>query len=350
MATSKTLSNLSSPDIALNSRYSSAIDSTTRTALASLGAFIDYSDYTLTYEDICEKLFVKIGLSLIKRHNQVDKFGQFHAAGTGKDIEEIHIGDFSSYAYDKTGSHLLGVKNPPTINVDYTKQQRRSTYSMSIYDKQFKPCFNNLSESADFITEHFNRMLQSIKKDNFTLGKHALGMIDFTQGNMTYQVPTVQTASDVQIFLRTLKKASMDMTFNNSVLCEGLVDSITPLEDQILFINKDVLAHVDVDILAGVFNLDKIEIANRIIVLDDFGDTLENCCAILMDRNKLKIYDDLYNVESFRNGEGMFTNYFYNIWQTYRISPYSQAIKFEYTNAETVNANAESNESQGSET
>lgn len=335
MATNKTLSELNSPDIALNTAYNSSIDSTTRTALTNLGAWIDGTDYTLTYEDICEVLFTKIGKSIIRRHNQIDKFGMFHVKGDGKDIEEIHVGDFTSYAYDKTGSRVISGGQQPNVETDYTKQQRRSTYDMRIYDAQWRPVFNNLTEKEDFISEHFNRMIQSIKKDNYLLGKHSLGMIDFTKGNMTYEVPFVTDEQSVSTFLRTLKKASMDMTFNNTLLNEGGVDSICDKSDQVLFINKDVLAHVDVDVLARVFNLEKIEIAQRIIILDDFGDTLENCGAILMDSKKLKIYDDLYRVESFRNGDGLYTNYFYHIWQTYRISPYLQAIKFEYTSAES---------------
>jgi len=330
MATSKTLANLDTPDIAVNNRYSTAIDSTTRSALSTIGAWISKSNYSLTYEDICNTFFTKIGQTLISKHNQVDKFSRFHAKGTGKDIEEIHVGDYSSYAYDKTGAHLISGGQQPTVTVDYSKQQRRSTYSMRIYDEQWKPVFNDLSTKEDFIMEHFNRMTQSIKKDDYTLGKKTLSMIDFTQGNMTYQVPTVTNAKSVQTFLRTLKKASMDMTFNNSLLNEGGVDAICDKSDQVLFINKDVLAHVDVDVLAGVFNIDKIDIANRIIVLDDFG-TIENCCAILMDYRKMKIYDDVIRTESFRNGEGLYTNYFYHVWATYRISPFHQAVKFQYT-------------------
>lgn len=333
MSTAKTLNNLATPDVALNSSYSSAIDSTTRTALSALGAWIEGADYSLTYEDICEALFVKIGKTLIQKHNQVDKFRLFHEAGDGKDIEEIHVGDYSSYAYDKTGAHVISGGQQPDVTTDYTKQQRRSTYDARIYDYQWRPVFNNIGTKESFIMEHFNRIRQSIVKDDYILGKHALGMIDFSKGNMVYQVPTVQSASDVQTFLRTLKKASLDMTFNNTLLNEGEVDAITPKEDQVLFINKDVLAHVDVDVLAGVFNLDKIDIANRIIILDDFGDVLENCCGILMDKRKLRIYDDLNTVESFRNAEGLYTNYFYHVWQTYRISPFMQAVKFQYTNA-----------------
>lgn len=335
MATQKTLSNLNAPDIALNTRYTSAIDSTTRSALSSLGAWINSADYSLTYEDICSIFFTKIGKSFIARHNQIDKFAIFHAKGDGKDIEEIHVGDYSSYAYDKTGAHVISGGAQPTVKVDYSKEQRRSTYDMRIYDAQWEPVFNNLTEKEDFISEHFNRMLQTIKKDDYTLGKHALGMIDFAKGNMTYQVPTVTDGDSVEKFLRTLKKASMDMTFNNTLLNEGGVDAITEKSDQVLFINKDVLAHVEVDVLARIFHMGKADIDPPIITLDDFGDTLQNCCAILMDRRKLKIFDDLYRVERFRNGEGMYTNYFYHIWQTYRISPFMQAVKFEYTSAES---------------
>lgn len=330
MSTAATLANLNAPNIAVNNAYNTAIDSTTRSALSSIGAWIAKSDYTLTYEDIANTFFTKIGLTMITKHQQVDKFRQFHAVGDGKDIEEIHVGDYAGYAYDKTGANVLADQGEPTINVNYSKQQRRSQYAMTIRDLQWRPVFNDITTKQDFIYEHFNRMTQSIKKDDYILGKKCLGMIDFTQGNMTYQVPTVTSAKSVQTFLRTLKKASMDMTFNNTLLNEGGVDAICDKSDQVLFINKDVLSHVDVDVLAGVFNIDKIDIANRIIVLDDFGQ-ISNCCGILMDTRKMRIYDDVVDVEAQRNAKGRFTNYFYNVWATYRISPYRQAIKFEYT-------------------
>ena len=60
-------------------------------------------------------------------------------------------------------------------------------------------------------------------------------------------------------------------------------------DEQILLLHKDAKVNIDVEYLAGIFNLSKTEMEARIVTVDDFG-TLGDCYAILVDANAPKIH------------------------------------------------------------
>lgn len=102
----------------------------------------------------------------------------------------------------------------------------------------------------------------------------------------------------------------------------------TPKEDQILFIKADALAELDVEVLAGVFNLEKAVIPQRIIEVDDFGGMGNNVVALLVDKNILNIYDKDVFADTQHNADGAFDNHFLHVHQIYFMDHFSNAIRF----------------------
>jgi len=86
-------------------------------------------------------------------------------------------------------------------------------------------------------------------------------------------------------------------------------------EDILIITKPDVLETINVDYLAGVFNLSKGEITGRIIeVPDDYGfgsyDINKNWLAIVLDKRFFRIYPTLYEGSSILNPASLVTNTF----------------------------------------
>lgn len=97
---------------------------------------------------------------------------------------------------------------------------------------------------------------------------------------------------------------------------------------------------VDVEFLAAKFNLEKAEIAKRIIKVPEFGyDVHDNegnfvthitspIEAVVIDRRALKFKNDLDLDTSFFNDETLVSNYWKHFWATYQINPLAQVLVF----------------------
>ena len=111
----------------------------------------------------------------------------------------------------------------------------------------------------------------------------------------------------------------------------------------------------DVEVLALSFNMDKAELIGRQIGVDGFGTidearleeifaddpyttytpfteeeltALKSISGLMVDRDWFMIFDNYYNMTEIYNPEGLYWNYFYHVWKTFSISPFSNAILF----------------------
>ena len=93
-----------------------------------------------------------------------------------------------------------------------------------------------------------------------------------------------------------------------------------------IIISSAVSSIVDVDVLAAAFNMERADFMGRVIYVDDFG--IDGVYALMCDRRFFQIYDSLRETGSFYNPARMEWRYFWNVWQTYSVSPLANAVIF----------------------
>lgn len=106
--------------------------------------------------------------------------------------------------------------------------------------------------------------------------------------------------------------------------------------DLILITTPQVKASLDIDLYAGLFNMDKAEIKSRIITVDNFNivnangtvDTTSKRFAMLVDRDFFQFYTRLIQAESVRNPNSLYTNQFMHIWSLLATCDFANAIEF----------------------
>lgn len=305
--------------------YQNRIPEATQQNISTIGNALQ--TYTMLYNEFCSALVNKIGKTILETRLFKNKLARFKtgALTTQQDVEEIFIEMAKAEgSYDKTGPNPLGRRNPPDVKVIYHRQNRQDYYAISIGDIDFLRVFRSESTLDAFIAGLINSVYSGAEYDEYVAMKNLLATYD---GYCTYGVKAITNDTTAKQFVKTVRKASQDMTFASTAHNKAGVKTWTPVANQVLLVNKDVLAEVDVEVLAKAFNMGKTDIQVEIVSMDDFAG-LENTYGLLIDKDFFRIWDTLSHMEPQRNAQGLFTNYFYHVHQILSLSTFKNAVRF----------------------
>ena len=304
--------------------YQDRIPEATRTNLQVVGKVI--TEYAPTLNEFTNALVSKIAIQLFANKMAKNRLAKFKK-GTlenASDIEEIFVAMATGIAYDKDGSDVLARKKPDVKSL-YYKENYQQTYEVSVSDVQVKQAFTT-SQGITNLTNHIiNSMYSGANHDEYLSMKNLFNLYDENFKKVT--VSNVTDEATGKEFVKAVKKACTNLTFMSSEYNAEGVKTYTEESDQVLLVHKDVMAEVDVEVLAKAFNMGKTQFEAQVIVVDDFGG-MQNTLALLVDKEWFMIYDTLRTVESIRNPKGLFTNYFLHVWQLQAVSKFRNAIAF----------------------
>lgn len=318
--------------------YAERIPEATRNNIAEVGNALQA--YTPLYNEFCEALINKIGKTIIESKLFKNKLARFKSGAilTQQDVEEIFIDMAKSgYEYDPQGSNAMSRTKDDNVKVVYHRMNRRNTYDITIGDLDFLRNFRSEATLDAFITQKLNSVYSRAAHDEWLIMKNLLATYKNKDGNgigyFDYEVPVIggnNTEVAAKTFVKTLRKAITDVSFADTRFNRAGVTTWSEASDLVLLVNKDVVAEVDVEVLAKAFNLGKTDIEVPVVVMDDFG-TLTDTYGLLVDRDFLKVFDTLSTIEPQRNAKGMFTVYYHQIQQILSCSPFKTAVRFKAT-------------------
>lgn len=285
-----------------------------------------FESYTLLYNEFATALFNKIGKTIIESKLFKNKLAKFKSGSinTQQDVEEIFV-DMAKTAstYDPDGRNPLGRRNDDNVKVVYHRMNRRDCYDFTIGDVDFIRAFRSEASLDEFIKSKINAVYSRANHDEWLLMKNVLSSYD---GYFDYGVPEITDEASAKKFVKTLRKAVNDVSFASTKYNKAGVTTWSDPSNLVLFVNKDVIAEVDVEVLAKAFNMGKTDINVDIVVMDNFGE-LTDTYGLLVDKDFFKVWDTLSRMEAQRNSEGLFTNYFYHVQQILSASPYKTAVR-----------------------
>lgn len=313
-----------------STEYQSRIPEATQTNISTIGNALQ--TYELLYNEFCSALVNKIGKTILETKLFKNKLARFKS-GTitnQQDVEEIFIEMAKAEgSYDKSGPNPLGRRNPPDVKVLYHRMNRQDYYAISIGDIDFNRVFRSEATLDSFISGLINSVYSGAAYDEWCAMKNLIATYD---GYFDYEVPAIGDGEAAKDFVKTLRKAVNDLGFASKEYNAAKVTTWTDPSDLVLLVNKDVVAEVDVEVLAKAFNLGKTDIEVPVIVMDDFG-SLTDTYGILVDKAWFKVWDTLSRMEQQRNAQGLFTNYFYHVHQILSASRFKNAVRFKSVSA-----------------
>lgn len=295
-----------------------------------------FETYTVLYNEFAEALFNKIGKTIIESKLFKNKLARFKSGAitTQQDVEEIFVDmGKAATAYDPDGKNPLGRRNDDNVKVAYHRMNRQDCYDISIGDIDFIRVFRSEASLDQFIKSKINSVYSRANHDEWLYMKNVLATFD---GYFDYAVPEITAATaeaSAKTFVKTLRKAVNDVSFASTKYNKAGVTTWTDPDKLVLLVNKDVVSEVDVEVLAKAFNMGKTDVNVEIVTMDDFG-SLTDTYGLLIDEEFFKVWDTLSRMESQRNAQGLFTNFFYHVHQILSASPYKTAVRFTTANVE----------------
>lgn len=322
----------------LPSQYQTRIPQATRENLAAYGNAL--KDYPVIMNKWVNVLVNKIGLTVIKNKMWNNKLAEFQRGDlpVGSTIEEIFVDvvKAKTYAEEPESGNLGDVfaVNKPDVKVRYHIVNSQLVYPISISKVNILQAFNNLPAFEDFISKIFESVYASANLDEYLQTKQ---LIQFYMTNDSInrfydvEVSAVTSEATAKALATQIRSYSNKIEFMSAKYNYAGVTTHTPKEDQVLLLNSDTEAFMDVNVLAYAFNMEKADpsaIVNKVVTLDDFGDGDTTTVAILVDRDWFMIYSQLYQMEEQNNALHLYFNRFLHIWKIYSTSEFANAIRF----------------------
>lgn len=262
----------------------------------------------------------------------------------GKSIESIFVDIVKGK--DRTrqtnGSQLatdLLTRQDPNVKVEYYTENKQMQYQATISDEELKGAFraeNGLSEMTSRILQ---APLNSAEYDDFLLVKHALAHLKGAEvklGKTAYDELTLQQKA--QSLVTAIKSYILKMGFlSNQYNGQGVMTYSKP-QDLVCFVPTDLLAVMDVQLLAQAFNVSYDQINLHVLPIDNFvscagseeetyaEDTETQC--IICDKEAIQIWETLNSSETFRNPQALYTNVWFNRWGIVASCNFVNCVKF----------------------
>ena len=258
----------------------------------------------------------------------------------GDTVEEIYNNFIKGNAFDATGANLLK-RNLPDTKTVYHRMNYQHQYKITVTRDALSKAFASYKALEDYITNLINTLYNSAELDEFmnikaliksAFDKGAVKVVDIddpltSEANGKKFIKEVKTVSGLMVFPSTEWNGYLTAQSTD----ELPITTFSRKNEQILILDTATDTSVSVDVLASLFNMSVAEFNDtRKIVIDAFP-KMENGKtprAGIFDEAFFQIFDDLFTVTSFNNGEGLYTNYYLNVWQTLAFSILVNAVGF----------------------
>ena len=297
------------------------------------------SDYTPTTITGMGSAIGKVAEQVIRQFSAKNPLVVFEKrpVDNGTTIEQMFVEMVESQAYDRDGANALTRANPNLI-VRYFDDWKPAKFHTSVDTSEIRKVLVGTKSASDIATKIVSVLSESDTHERYlalksllALGKQVADGGQNTGGVASgvgaslvrYSTVAYDTTNDTVNFkqlLVDLKDAVKGMQFVNSSFNTAGVVKATLKDDIYIIMPYKLKNRIDVEELAGVFNLDKAEIKDKIIEID-VEPVSHYDYIYIVDRNAILDYTRLYEMLDQLNADGRFWNYFLHVERMFGISP-----------------------------
>lgn len=276
----------------------------------------------------------------------------------GETVEEVFVEICKAMEFSQEKAHQREHKRYlPKVRSAFHLINWRVIYPVSVSIEELHQAFMSANGVTDLITKIINSVYGGAEYDEYLLFKYLL-IKAISHGKMK---PVEFDSANPTAGAVAFRENSNMLEFMSRDYNEAGVLTNTNKADQYIFMDAHYNAKFDVETLAGAFNMDKANIAGKLMLIDDWAtfdnerfdiirensDGLEevtanelammtNVKAVLVDAEWFQVYDNLNVMKEQETASGLYWNYFYHTWKTVSSSPFSNAIVFVDNVADTA--------------
>lgn len=273
----------------------------------------------------------------------------------GETIEEIYVNLAKVENFDpgNTTNALLADlfgKRKPDVQAAFHQMNYQKKYPVTVSQDQLVTAFTSMEGVANLIEYIVQSLYTAFEYDEFLMLKYMLYRLALDGKIKATKIDALSSEANAKAAVKKVKGISNEMTFMKTGYNMAGVYTHTPKEDQMVVIDTEVDAILDVDVLASAFNIDKVKFEGQRVLVDSFG-TAEiarlnelldieegyNCFTddeltaigtiklFIIDRDFLMEYDKLVKMTEMPLPSSLEWQYFLHHWALFSASPFKNA-------------------------
>lgn len=276
----------------------------------------------------------------------------------GETIEEIFVQLANPYQYDPEKAETEVFKRRiPDVKAAFHSMNYQKYYPTTVSNDQLRQAFLSWQGITDLIGRIIEQVYTGANYDEFLVMKYLIAKVALNGNIYPITIPEV-TADNARAVTTTMVNIARKIGFMSNQYNEAGVETYTDPRFLYTILTTDLSAIFDVEVLALSFNMNKAELIGRQILVDGFGtmdearlekifaddpyttyepfteaekNSLASIQGLMVDESWFMIFDNYYNMTEIYNPQGLYWNYFYHVWKTFSVSPFSNAILFTTT-------------------
>ena len=318
--------------------FMETVPSATEDNIQTLSNILFNDAYQPMLNEFVTNLINRIGLTIIRNKTFSNPLSILRKGSVplGTDIQDLYENPAEAEQYELSNTamaKLLTITDPDT-HVAYYRRNRKDLYTKTISRENLQGAFISWEKFESYISAITTSLYSGNYIDEFELTK---SLVDGAYDNNKVIVETVSPVTDetsAKAFIKKCRslftKMKLPSTKYNAYSkfsgAKGVIKTWTEDDRFVLIVTSDVMAEVDVDVLARAFNIENTKFLGRVIEVDSFEN--EEIQAILCDEAWFQIYENLMRFDEFYNARTMTWNEYLHVWQTYAICPFANAVVF----------------------
>ena len=301
-------------------------------------------DYTPTRNEFLDNLVNFIGLQIVKSQVWSNPLAPFKRGllRYGDSIEEIQVGLIKARVYNPDREvlerELFGV-HKPNVQANFHRINRQDKYVVSVNDLELRRAFDSEFGLSNLITGIMSAPTTSDNVDEYKIMTHLFTEYEqnggFFKNHVSELASDDSTADDAKLFLKRVRSFSGKLQFVDTKYNAARMPVFANPSDLVLFTTPDVNAALDVDALSAAFQIDRANVASRIVLINDEDFGIPGAQAVLTTNDFFMCADTYMNTTSQFNPGDIHTNYWLHHHGIYSVSRFAPAILFT-TDAGTV--------------
>lgn len=282
------------------------------------------------YNQFIDILVMRIGETYVHQQAWKNPLAVFKKSRLmyGSTVQEIIPKWIRAHSYIDDAEDVFKMARPDVAQW-FHSQNRQDRYDVTINRDELRTAFTEENGLNRLVSAILEVPRNSDEYDEFQIMKQLIAEYEHKWGHFKVQVSAPTNEATAKALLKQLRAYRRKLTFPTTIYNSGQIEDVPVFcrpEEMVVFITPEVEASIDVDALAVLFNMEKAEVKQRIIVLDEFP--IAGAQALLTTDDYFMCKDTEYSMESIYNPKTLGQNYFLHHWGVYSISPFVPAILF----------------------
>lgn len=316
--------------------YLNTLPSATQDNIQSISNILFNDAHQPMLNEFVTNLINRIGLTIIRNKSFNNPLAVLKKGSMplGTDIQDLFENPAQAEQYELSNTamaKLLTITDPDT-HVAYYRRNRQDLYTKTISRENLQGAFVSWDKFEQYILKITNSLYSGNYIDEFKLTKSLIDGAYDSNKVIIEKVDAVTNEATAKSFIKKCRALYSKMKLPSKKYnaytkfsgAKGEIETWTEDDRVVVIVSSDVMANVDVEVLARAFNIESTKFMGRVIEIDEFANP--EIQAIICDEAWFQIYDNLMRFDEFYNARTMTWNEYLHVWGTYAICPFANAV------------------------